>query len=315
MTMTPTSDDRTEDDPAQNWLAIKDVARLTGVNPVTLRAWERRYGLIVPRRTPKGHRLYSNSHVQRIKAIVNWLNRGVAVSQVKPLLETPQPVIVDEHSQWHGLQQEMLVAVSRLAERHLDDSFNRATALYPPRILYEHLLVPLLKSLEQRWHKRFGSALERSLFQSWLRTKLGNRLYHSNRQHNGAPLLLVNLCDQHFEPDLWFCAWLASSVGCPVEVLEWTVPSAELPLVLEPLAPRGLLLYASQSLNGGYLRRQLPRLIATAGVPVLLAGPAVLIHQTELREFPDLILANDPLAVLEALQTNPLFAAGQENSR
>ena len=30
---------------------IREVSRLTGVNPVTLRAWERRYGLIQPTRT------------------------------------------------------------------------------------------------------------------------------------------------------------------------------------------------------------------------------------------------------------------------
>ena len=36
---------------------IREVARLTGVNPVTLRAWERRYGLIQPTRTESGHRL------------------------------------------------------------------------------------------------------------------------------------------------------------------------------------------------------------------------------------------------------------------
>ena len=35
---------------------IREVSRLTGVNSVTLRAWERRYGLIRPQRTPKGHR-------------------------------------------------------------------------------------------------------------------------------------------------------------------------------------------------------------------------------------------------------------------
>lgn len=52
------------------WLPIREVARQTGVNAVTLRAWERRYGLIVPQRTPKGHRLFSDIHVQRIHAIL-----------------------------------------------------------------------------------------------------------------------------------------------------------------------------------------------------------------------------------------------------
>ena len=38
---------------------IRTVSSLTGVNSITLRAWERRYGLIKPVRTPKGHRLYT----------------------------------------------------------------------------------------------------------------------------------------------------------------------------------------------------------------------------------------------------------------
>ncbi|WP_162873792.1 MerR family DNA-binding transcriptional regulator, partial [Pseudomonas viridiflava] len=38
-------------DAPDDWLPIRDVARQTGVNAVTLRAWERRYGLIVPHRT------------------------------------------------------------------------------------------------------------------------------------------------------------------------------------------------------------------------------------------------------------------------
>lgn len=63
----------------EGWLPIREVARQTGVNAITLRAWERRYGLVVPQRTPKGHRLYSAEHVQRIMAILTWLNRGVAV--------------------------------------------------------------------------------------------------------------------------------------------------------------------------------------------------------------------------------------------
>src|SRR3546814_18236862 len=64
---------------AQGWLPIREVARQTGVNAVTLRAWERRYGLIVPHRTPKGHRLFNAEHVQRILSILTWIDRGVAV--------------------------------------------------------------------------------------------------------------------------------------------------------------------------------------------------------------------------------------------
>ncbi len=66
---------------------IREVARQTGINPVTLRAWERRYGLIQPQRSAKGHRLYTPEHIAQIRQVLSWLERGVAVSQVKRLLE------------------------------------------------------------------------------------------------------------------------------------------------------------------------------------------------------------------------------------
>ena len=59
----------------EGWLPIREVARLTGVNAITLRAWERRYGLVVPLRTPKGHRLFSSEHVQRIQDVLTWLKK------------------------------------------------------------------------------------------------------------------------------------------------------------------------------------------------------------------------------------------------
>ncbi|TYP66457.1 MerR family transcriptional regulator [Stutzerimonas stutzeri] len=289
------------------WFPIREVARLTGVNPVTLRAWERRYGLIVPRRTPKGHRLYDDSHVKRIQSILKWLNRGVAVGQVKQLLDARQSLSLNEHSPWGGLHDQMFLAVTELSERQLDDSFNRALSLYPPLTLCKHLLLPLLLSLEQRWTSSFGAEVERGLFCSWLRTKLGTRIYHSNRQHGGAPLLLTTLCDQRFDPGLWLSAWLVSSAGCAAEVIEWSVPLAELPLALERIKPRGLLLYASQSLDSGYLKRHLPRLADPEDMPLLLAGPAASIHFAELRDIPGLTLAVDPLAALEALQAGSLL--------
>ena len=164
----------------EGWLPIREVARLTGVNAVTLRAWERRYGLIVPQRTPKGHRLFSADHVQRIQTILTWLNRGVAVSQVKELLDTPPVFSESVDNDWHTLLLTLLQAVSGLQERALDDNVNQAMALYPPRTLCEQLLMPLLAALEQRWQGQFGAQMERGFFCAWLRSKFGARIYHNN---------------------------------------------------------------------------------------------------------------------------------------
>ncbi|WP_431036540.1 MerR family transcriptional regulator [Pseudomonas yamanorum] len=286
----------------QGWLPIREVARQTGVNAVTLRAWERRYGLIVPQRTPKGHRLFSAEHVQRIHTILTWLNRGVPVSQVKSLIDTAQPASQPpEENEWHNRRQHLVQAISELAERRVDDAFNQAMALYPPRTLCEQLLLPLLRELELRWQGQFGAQMERVFFYSWLRSKFGARMYHNNRQLNGAPLLLINHSDLPLEPHLWLTAWLASSADCPVEVFDWPLPTGELALAVERLQPRAVLLYSSKTLHTSALEK----LLSGFSCPKLITGPAVCIHQAELsvltQDIPELLLAEDPLSAHQVL--------------
>ncbi|MBS7661896.1 MerR family transcriptional regulator [Pseudomonas lalucatii] len=282
-------------------LPIREVARLTGVNAVTLRAWERRYGLIVPQRTAKGHRLYSADHIARVRAILAWLERGVSVGQVKGLLQSERSAPQEGLSQWAHKRHQLLTAVGDLAERQLDDCFNHEMALYPPQTLCRQLLLPLLEALELRWRGQFGAELERVFFLSWLRSKLGARLYHNNRLQGGAPLLLISLSERPMEPGLWLTAWLASSAGHAVEVFDWPVPAAELGLAVERIRPRALLLYAGQALDA----TRLPRLLGNGHCPTLLAGPAVRIHRQALSGLlagrDDLTLAEDPLAALQAL--------------
>ena len=71
----------------EHYVNIREASQKTGVAAVTLRAWERRYGLINPLRTPKGHRLYSEDNIEQINQILKWLDRGVAISKVAALLD------------------------------------------------------------------------------------------------------------------------------------------------------------------------------------------------------------------------------------
>lgn len=287
---------------ALGYLPIREVARSTGVNPVTLRAWERRYGLVVPFRTPKGHRLFAPEQVQRIQQVLTWLNRGVAVGQVRELLEQSTLPETIGDGVWDELRQAMLHSVARQAERSLDEAFKRAQSLYPPQVLCRQLLLPLQAELDRRWRDLpFGAQLEQVFFHSWLRSKLGTRLHHDNRQFNGAPLLLASQSGLCLEPGLWLCAWLVNSAGCPAQVLDWAVPTSELMQAVDHIAPRALVLYSSQALSAP-ARHQLPRLVEACGVPLLLAGHAATIHHDELHSLDGLHLAADPLLAEQGLR-------------
>jgi MerR family transcriptional regulator, light-induced transcriptional regulator len=70
---------------------IRVVSRLTGINPVTIRAWERRYRLVRPERTPGGHRLYSRADVETLRAASRLVEQGVSISRASRLLDQPAP--------------------------------------------------------------------------------------------------------------------------------------------------------------------------------------------------------------------------------
>ncbi len=56
--------------------SIGEFARLCGINATTLRARQRRYGLLKPLRTDGGHRLYSDDDVQQALKILDWVKKG-----------------------------------------------------------------------------------------------------------------------------------------------------------------------------------------------------------------------------------------------
>src|SRR4030065_610386 len=59
---------------------LKAVMHEVGLSAVTLRAWERRYGLLRPQRSRGGHRLYSRQDIEMLKWLVQKQNEGLSIS-------------------------------------------------------------------------------------------------------------------------------------------------------------------------------------------------------------------------------------------
>ena len=59
---------------------IKAVVKQTGLNPATIRAWERRYGFPSPRRTEGGHRQYSQRDIDTLNWLIARQDEGMSIS-------------------------------------------------------------------------------------------------------------------------------------------------------------------------------------------------------------------------------------------
>jgi DNA-binding transcriptional MerR regulator/methylmalonyl-CoA mutase cobalamin-binding subunit len=74
---------------------IRVVAHRTGLTPSALRAWERRYGAVVPRRSGGGQRLYSDADVRRLSLLRRVTEAGRSISQVAELREPELLALVE----------------------------------------------------------------------------------------------------------------------------------------------------------------------------------------------------------------------------
>tara|TARA_R110001606_G_scaffold279510_1_gene428021 strand:+ start:1308 stop:2201 length:894 start_codon:yes stop_codon:yes gene_type:complete len=245
-------------------ISIQSVSERCGVNPVTLRAWERRYGLIRPARTGQGHRRYSEQDVARIERILGWLDRGLPISQVGAVLDQGGgEVRIEAH--WQRALDEALEALDALNSRRLEQLFQRLSAEYGMARVFTSFCDPLMQAL----HAGGARAGAGALLQSVLRQRLaGPVLSRAPRRRQQG--------------------WLMVAVGDPLPMLMQALTGAPRPMwCLEnaPAWPALASLMASPRVVGVLWvlgeqpgRRQTARLwpprVPTSR-PLLCAGPAL----------------------------------------
>ena len=252
---------------------IRTVSEITGVNSVTLRAWERRYGLINPSRTPKGHRLYSQQDIQLIQDVLDRLSQGMSISQIaRDILDKTSLDDGERSDVWGQYCQHMIKAVSRFDEHALEAVYNDAMALYPVDVVTTRLIMPLLEQLGNRWQKKSGSIAEEHFFSVYLRNKLGARFHHQNLRNSGPKLIMACLPGEHHEFGILLFALTAHSKGYQVILLGADLPVTELIQVAQRTDSQGVVLAGSASLSCNSAMEDINLLTGTISIPVFIGG-------------------------------------------
>ena len=255
---------------------MRTVSAITGVNPVTLRAWERRYGLIKPARTAKGHRLYTHNDIELVNRIVRLLDRGISISQVSNSLKAsvakPAEALLQQHDPWITYRERATDAIVRFDENQLDSLYNQALALYPINIVTERLLIPVLIDLGERWVNTEGSIAEEHFFGAFMRNKLGARFHHRHKSTTGTKLLVCCLPDEHHEIGVMLFSLAAHDHGFRLAYLGPNMPLGELALTAKRADCDGIVLSGSLSPAEKLLASDLPKLLQQADCPVFIGG-------------------------------------------
>jgi DNA-binding transcriptional MerR regulator len=133
-------------------MRIGELSRRTGVSPELLRAWEQRYDLLRPSRSPGGFRLYSDADEARVRRTTALIADGLSAAEAARLAASG--VITDEKDE--------LPLVAELAtelRRSLDgfdaaaghDALDRLFAAVSVEFALTEVLIPYLHELGERW--------------------------------------------------------------------------------------------------------------------------------------------------------------------
>lgn len=114
-----------------SFFRIGTAARLSGLRVSTIRNWELRYGLVVPRRTPGGQRLYSGEDVERLTALKALVDQGLTAGEAHNVVRT-RPL-----SQPAALESNRIRADSKRVRREVAAEHARAAAEF--ELEYERL--------------------------------------------------------------------------------------------------------------------------------------------------------------------------------
>lgn len=269
------------EDAARGQLPIRTLSSLTGVNSRTIRAWERRYGLIRPERTPKGHRLYTHQDVERVRRVLALMERGIPISRVRELLDSgaPAPSEAAAAGPWRGYLERMAAAVAQFDEPELDRIYDEALSIHPIEKVTRLLILPLLVRLGERWQAISGAIAEEHFFAMHLRSKLGARLQHRMRYSAGPRIVAACAPGEQHEIGLLLFALEAQAAGMRTVLLGANTPLEDVAIARHRSGSQAVVISSSVDPAPGFLDEQLPALVGRSEVPVFVGGLTALRHR------------------------------------
>ena len=164
--------------PTSAWMRIGEISQRTGVTPDLLRAWERRYALLNPRRTDGRTRLYSAADETRVRLMQRYIEQGLSPAQaaemvtaarltVRPgqALAIPPVEVAEAH-------QEMQASLDRFDETSAQRALEKLFGTYSALTVVRDVMMPYLREVGERWAEGHVSVAQEHFATNFIHARL-----------------------------------------------------------------------------------------------------------------------------------------------
>lgn len=269
---------------------LRAVVQDTGVKADTLRAWERRYGLPCPQRTPGGHRLFSQRDIDTVHWLKARLMEGMTIGRAAELWHSfeaegqdplialpavsagePQAFPILHGQALEHAREVWLEACLRFQEEQAEAAIAHALAQYPAEVVAVEVLSRGLAEIGDRWY-RAEASIHQEHFTSALAMRRLEALMAGLPQPSLPGTLLVGAApdDLHgFAPLL--LAYLLRRRGRRAVYLGVDIPLDRFEQTLQQVQP-DLVILTAQRLPAAANLAPFGQLLAGCSIPFAFAG-------------------------------------------
>lgn len=221
---------------------IKAVSQMLGIQPGTLRAWERRYRMIRPSRNEAGHRLYTDEHIRILKWLMEKVDKGFTISQAVSLLESNEDAVThNEHSEnrtqldkiGDQLLDSLLSFNENDAQRHLDHAFS----LFTPETVAIDIIGPILVKIGDLWEENKITSAHEHFASQFIRSRIGMMLLSIPSDSMLPKALLVCGPNERHELGLLIFALFLKRKGYDVIYLGQSIAGGDIDIVINEIDP------------------------------------------------------------------------------
>jgi len=283
--------------------AIRYVSQRTGLTPHVIRAWEKRYKAVVPLRSPKNRRLYSEEDVQRLLLLKRVTDEGHNISHIakldsSALLELARqeasmaPWATNSNSR--HLQQkaaqdyrnECLSAVINLDPDRLNRSYDQATVHLTRSALLKEVIVPLFEEIGNLWRNGSLKIINEHMATSVTRTLLLNMLGATAGSDTAPRIVIATAVGQWHDMGALTVALTAAEYGWHPLYYGPNLPVEEIAAAVEQSSARAVAISITHLLEHHPLVNELRKLRRYIGNDLIIyvGGQAVSAHPQIIEE-------------------------------
>lgn len=208
---------------------VRVAARMTGLTPELLRAWERRYGAVEPLRTEGGTRRYTADHLQRLQLLRQAVDAGHRISDVARMdAETLLSIVTREDGRGAAWVEEVIVSLGQLDSERARSLFEDRAATVGMEAFAREEALPLLYEIGERWRAGEFSVAGEHLATSLIRSMLTGQLFSKKADASGPAIVFATPSGEDHDMGLLIAALTAAEAGASVTFLGANMPADDL---------------------------------------------------------------------------------------